>query len=67
MIEISVKVSDAELTLTQKFLHYTNSIEPEKALEVSHEDAELSRMVNETIAKFKGQPEDVIVKLKYTW
>ena len=61
-IEISVKVSDDDQTLVQKFLHY-----PTAPLAVSHEDPDLSRMVNDTIEKFKGQATDVIVKLKYTW
>jgi hypothetical protein len=62
-IEVSVKVSDEEQTLTQKYLHYPQNSE----LFISHEDTELKRMVEETIGKFKGQPTDVIVKFKYVW
>ena len=61
MIEISVKVSDSDQTLTQKFLC------SEEGISLSHDDKELSKMVNETLSKFKGVAEDVLVKIKYTW
>lgn len=61
MIEISVKVSGDDQTLTQKYLLH------EEGISLSHDDATLTKMVQDTIANFKGQPEDVIVKIKYTW
>jgi len=61
MIDVTVKVRDDEQTLTQKFLVH------QEGMSLSHEDPELSRMVNETIAKFKGTATDVLVKIKYTW
>lgn len=61
MIEVKVKVKDDEQTLTQKFLVH------EEGMKLSHDDQNLSQMVNDTIAKFKGIPEDVMVKVKYTW
>jgi hypothetical protein len=60
-MEITVKVCDDEQTLTQKFLSY------EKSISISHDDPVLKSMVEQTIAKFKGNPTDVIVKIKYTW
>lgn len=62
-IEITVKVSDDDQTLTQQFLHY-NSDEP---LSISHDDPHLSSMVNATKDNFHGEATDIIVKLKYTW
>ena len=61
MIEISVKVSDSDQTLTQKYLC------AEEGIRLSHDDPELAKMVNETLSKFKGVAEDVLVKIKYTW
>ena len=68
MIEITVKVSNSEQTLTQKFLHHCDIPGGEgQCLMLSHDDEQLSQMVNETISKFKGQAEDVVLKIKYTW
>ena len=61
MIEVKVKVKDDEQTLTQKFLVH------EEGMKLSHDDENLSHMVKDTIEKFKGQPDDVLVKIKYTW
>ncbi len=61
MIDVTVKVSDDEQTLTQRFLVH------DEGMKLSHDDPALSSMVNETIAKFKGQASDVLVKIKYTW
>jgi len=59
--EISVKVSDEEQTLTQKYLRYENDIR------LSHDCPHMQEMVKETVDKFKGTPTDVIIKIKYTW
>lgn len=61
MIDVTVKVSDDEQTLTQRYLIH------EEGMRLSHDDPVLSAMVNETIEKFKGQANDVLVKIKYTW
>ncbi len=60
-VEVSVKVSNEEQTLTQKFIHHSDN------LRISHDDPELTKMVDDTIAKFKGKATDVVVKVKYTW
>jgi len=62
-MEITVKVSDDEQTLVQRFLIHSQ----EPAIHLSHEDPSLKSMVEHTIAKFKGDPTDVLVKIKYTW
>ncbi len=61
MIDVTVKVQDDDQTLTQKFLVH------EEGLKLSHDDPDLTKMVDDTIAKFKGDPKDVLVKIKYTW
>lgn len=61
MIEVSIKVRDDSNTLTQKYLLHS------EGLSLSHEDATLKKMVEETIANFKGIAQDVIVKIKYVW
>lgn len=61
MIELSIKVSDDDHTVTQKFLLH------EEGLSLSHDDIQMKRMVEDTIAKFIGSPKDVLVKIKYTW
>lgn len=62
MIQIIIKVTDDELTLTEKFPVY------EEGICLSHDDPKLSRMVKEVLDKFKSvnQP-DVLIKIKYTW
>lgn len=62
-MEITIKVSDDEQTLIQRFLIHAN----EPIMHLSHEDPSLKSMVEQTIAKFKGIPTDVLVKIKYTW
>ena len=61
MIEISVKVSDDDSTLTEKFLVHKEGIC------MSHEDADLKKMVDSVRDKFHGNPTDILVKSKYTW
>lgn len=61
MIEVCIKVRDDEQILSQKFLIH------QEGMKLSHDDPELSKMVQDTIAKFKGQATDVLVKIKYTW
>ena len=61
MIELSVKVSDDDLILTEKFLLN------EEGISLSHDDLILKQMVDGVIAKFKGQPKDVLLRIKYTW
>ena len=59
--EITVKVSDDEQTLTQKYLRYETDIR------LSHDCTHMQEMVRETLDKFKGQAQDVVVRVKYTW
>ncbi len=61
MIDVTVKVCDDDQTLIQKFLVH------EEGLRLSHDDPDLTKMVDDTIAKFKGKATDVVVKIKYTW
>jgi|CryBogDrversion2_8_1035294.scaffolds.fasta_scaffold04048_7 hypothetical protein len=61
MIEISVKVSNAEMKLTEKFLLH------EEGLIISHDHLPLKQMVEETIRKFKDEAEDVLVTFKFVW
>ena len=61
MKEVSIKVSDSERTYVHKFLNYDTN------LSVSHEDAALKAMVDEAKNNFKGQPEEIIIKIKYIW
>lgn len=58
MIEISVKVSNEEQTLTQKFLEYSEDIV------LSENDPKIESMIQQTISKFKGIPSDVVFKAK---
>lgn len=61
MIEVTVKVCDDDQTLIQKFLVH------QEGMKLSHDDPDLAKMVNDTMAKFKGNATDVLVKVKYTW
>ena len=61
MIDVTVRVQDDEQTLIQKFFVH------QEGLKLSHDDPDLTKMVDATIAKFKGTPTDVLVKIKYTW
>lgn len=61
MIEMKVKISDDDMTLTDKHLIY------EKNIVLSHEDEVLQKLVNQSIAKFKGTPSDVLLTFKYVW
>lgn len=62
MIEIIIKVTADDLTLTEKFLVH------EEGLCLSHDDPQLGKMVKEVLDKFKSvnQP-DILIKIKYTW
>lgn len=62
MIEISIKISADDLTLTEKFLIH------EEGISLSHDDPVLSKMVNDVLKKFNSQtPPDVLIKIKYVW
>lgn len=58
--EITVKVSNPEQRYSQKFLEYT-------PLTLSHDDPKLKAFVEQTVRDFKGQVEDVVVKVSYRW
>lgn len=57
MIEVSVKVSNSELSLTEKYLEY-------QAFSLSKDDPKLSKMVEDTVKKFKGDVEDIRIVAK---
>jgi hypothetical protein len=61
VIEVKVTVKGEDQTLTQDFLVH------EEGLVLSHACEELKRMVDDTLSKFKGLAEDIVVKFKYTW
>lgn len=61
MIEITVKVSGDDTTLTEKFLIH------EEGMKLSHDDDKLRSLVDSVTQKFKGIFTDVLVKIKYTW
>jgi hypothetical protein len=65
MIEVVVKVSDEDSTLTQKYLLH------EEGITLSHDNPELRKMVDQATQDFGGSTEpaglDIIVKFKLTW
>jgi hypothetical protein len=61
MIEISIKISDDTSHYIQKHLLH------EEGLTLSHDDPTLKKLVEEAIANFKGNPSDILVRIKYTW
>jgi hypothetical protein len=61
MIEIAIKVTGDDQALTRKFLIH------EEGMILSHNDPVLSKMVTETIEAFKGNVDDVLIKIRYTW
>ena len=61
MIEIAVKISDDDRTMTQNFLEY------QAGMCVSHDDPTLKKYVDEALANFKGTAKDILVRIKYTW
>jgi hypothetical protein len=64
-IEVKITVKDESQKLEKKFPLYIDN------LSVNREDPSLKEMVENTIADFKGDQEDidydVIVNIKYTW
>lgn len=60
MLEIQVKIQDSEQCLTQKFLC-------DEGIVLSHDDPAIKRMVEDTISKFIGKPEEVTLKIKADW
>lgn len=62
MIEVTVKIKDDDLTLTERFLVYD-------PFTLSHDDEKLKKMVDNTIKKHSGQfsNPDILIKIKYTW
>ena len=61
MIELSIKVSNDDSSLTSKYLVH------EEGMSLSHDDPELQRMVRETVEKFKDEVKDTLIRIKYTW
>ncbi len=58
MIELVVKVSDSEQTLTEKFLIM------EEGLSLSHDDTTLKTYVDSVVEKFKTMESDINIKIK---
>lgn len=67
MIELSITVRNSESSLTDKHLVY------DAGLTLTHDDARLTQLVEQAIAKFsptksdQEDPFDVIVKAKFIW
>ena len=61
MLEVIVRVKGEDQILNRKFLCY------EENVQMNHDDPHLKKMVEATISDFKGEVEDVLVKIKYTW
>ena len=60
MIEVVVKVSDAERTLTQKFL-------AQPGFKLEHTDPVLDEFVRQAVSNFNGKPDDVVVRTVSSW
>ena len=60
--EVTVTIKEDETKLSQDFLEY-------ESLFISHNDARLRAMVEETKAKFKGELKDpdIMIKIKFPW
>lgn len=61
MIEVQVKVEGDDQTLTQKYLVH------EEGLSLSRDDFALSEMVKKARDAFKGQVEDILIRIKFQW
>lgn len=61
--EITVTVKDDEKTLKRKFLHYPE----DGTLRLTHDDANLLKMVDQTRHEFEGQADDVVLKITMVW
>ena len=62
MFEITVKVSDGEITLTERFLHYDPNIT------LSHSDPILGGIIQGVVDKFQGLDKpDVSIRIKGGW
>jgi len=61
MLEISVKVSNADQTFVMKYLEYAEDIV------LSKDDPKLSGMVEKAVKAFGGVVEDVVVRIKLVW
>jgi len=67
MIEVKIKVSDEDKTLTKKHLHYDQVNEPDTYITMSHDNPILQRMVTESVSEFKGEPTDIVVTTRMVW
>lgn len=63
MYEIKVKIKDEDQTNVKKFLVY----EEGAPIILSRENIRLKEMVDEAIAAFKGQPENINIKIEFEW
>lgn len=61
MIELSIKVSNSELSQTAKHTIY------DTPLLMDHSDKTLEALVNEALSTFGGEPDDIVIKSTYFW
>jgi len=61
MIELIIKVSDDDTTLTQKHLLHA------EGLFLSHDDTTLSKLVKQAEDAFGPNAKDILIRIKYTW
>jgi hypothetical protein len=61
MIQIKIKVSNEEQTLTEKYQEH------EEGLRLAKDDPKLSEMVNRTMNKFTGVVDRVQIKAEFEW
>jgi len=57
---ISVKIKSEDVSFKQDFLVYS-------PIEISHESADLKRLIDQAVANFKGKPENIIIKANFIW
>lgn len=61
MIELLIRISNSETSYTHKVLLH------EEGLVLSKSDPTLKSLVDQALAEFHGEVEDVVVKIKFIW
>lgn len=62
--EVTVVIKEEERVYRQKFLSYEDV---DGVVSLSQENPALRSMVEEAIANFKGEPEEIIIRAVYVW